>query len=245
MNRFYVPKENISGDIIRITDPDDARHFCKVLRIGKGEEVFISDGQGSGYIAAFDRESKGAALLVIRRREPVLERSRRPLSVTLACAVPKQAHFEDVIDKCTQLGVDRIVPLLTRRTLVSRDACLKKMSRWQRVRLAAAKQSGVLFLPELCVPLGFDEFLASTGAFDLKLVPNLSGETEPVERVVSSFNGRSIAVVIGPEGDFSPDEISAATHSGFKSVSLGESVLRVDTAAIALLGYLALRFPSR
>lgn len=241
MNRFYVPKENIGDQMIRITDADDVRHFCKVLRIGKGEDVFISDGEGGGYVASFEQEKKGEVLLAIRRREPALSRIDRPLAITLACAVPKRSHFEDIVDKGTQLGVDTIIPLVTKRTMVSLAECKKKADRWQRVCVAAAKQSGVLFLPQLKSPVLFPDLLKDASAYDLKILPNLSQRSVTLPAAAAGLKGPRVLVAIGPEGDFSPDEIESAIASGFIGVSLGASVLRVDTAAIAVVSYLSLR----
>lgn len=241
MNRFYVPRENIGAEVIRITDADDVRHFRKVLRIEKGEDVFISDGEGGGYVAAFEQEKKGEVLLAIRLREPVFSRRDRPLAITLACAVPKRSHFDEIVDKGTQLGVDTIVPLVTKRSLVSLEECRKKADRWQRVCVAAAKQSGVLFLPQLKAPVMFEDLLKDAQRYDLKILPNLSQRSLSLSQAAASCRGSRILVMIGPEGDFSADETRAALASGFLGVSLGASVLRVDTAAIATLSYLSLR----
>jgi 16S rRNA (uracil1498-N3)-methyltransferase len=238
MNRFYVEKEHIDKDSIRVVDADDVHHLLKVLRIRHGEELFVSDGCGQGYVAVFERDDKNTAFFSIKEKLPLQKREDRPILLTLACAIPKVAKFEEVVDKGVQLGVDAIVPLLTERTRKDEEDYLKKIVRLDRIRRTAAKQSGALFLPELHRPVTFDGFISQLSKFDLCLLPNLSVKTKLIKDVLADFKGRRLAVMIGPEGDFSPREVEAALRAGCVDVSLGESVLRVDTAAIAVMSFI-------
>ncbi len=241
MNRFCVDKTDIGPKYIDITDAKDVHHLTRVLRVGVGEDVFISDGEGAGYIATLDTAA-ARARLAIKERLPVRRRQERPVRLTVACAVPKAAHFEEVIDKGTQLGVDAFVPLLTERGLLDEAVCLKKMPRWQRVRQAAVRQSGVLFMPDLAVPVALKDFLPRLGDYDLKLLPHLSEQARHLTDVFQGFERGRVVVLIGPEGDFSQDEVQRCLDAGCAGVSLGSSVLRVDTAAIAVASYVRLRY---
>ncbi|MGE5279657.1 MAG: RsmE family RNA methyltransferase [Deltaproteobacteria bacterium] len=242
MNRFTVDKKDISGDAVVISEPQDVHHLTRVLRVHPGEDVFISDGAGAGYVTTLVSAGRAEAHLAVKERLPVRRREEERLRLTLACAVPKASHFEDIIDKGTQLGVEAFVPLVTQRSLVDEAACLRKMPRWERVRRAAARQSGVLFLPELAAPVAFTDFLPRLASFDLKILPHLAAQTRSLADACDGFARGRVAVLIGPEGDFSPAEVRAALDAGCRGACLGCSVLRVDTAAIAVASYLRLRF---
>jgi len=242
MNRFTVEKGAIGPDRIDITDAQDVRHLTRVLRVRAGEDVYISDGDGAGYVAALEQATPARARLLIKERLPVRRREERPVRLTVACAVPKAARFEEVIDKGTQLGVDAFVPLLTERGILDEAACLRKVPRWERVRLAAARQSGVLFIPTLAAPVTFEKFLPQLREHDLKVLPHLSETSRSLENVFQGFERGRVVVLIGPEGDFSRDEVRRAIDAGCAGVSLGCSVLRVDTAAVAVASYVRLRY---
>src|SRR5512135_2274132 len=203
MNRFYVNARDIdrSARVIRITDPRAIHHMSRVLRLRQGEEIFVSDGEGGGYVAAFPAVVEEELVLPIVRIQPRRRREDRRLRLTVACAVPKYAHFEEVIDKGTQLEVDEIVPLITDRTMVTPAAVIKKRGRWERLMLAAAKQSGAIFLPSLRGPVSFEVFLRELGGFELCLLPHLAELTKTLPQVLSGFAGGRLCVMIGPEGD--------------------------------------------
>ncbi|MDD5573938.1 MAG: RsmE family RNA methyltransferase [Candidatus Omnitrophica bacterium] len=242
MNRFYVPKENIGGGMIRVTDRDDVRHLTKVLRVRPGEHVFISDGEGRAYVAVLEGADARCASMKIKETLAEKVREQSLWRLALAVAVPKSTRFEEVVDKATQLGVDEIIPLITERTLVTGARVHHKMERYRRVMDAAAKQSGALFLPCLQEPVEFDVLLKErAGSYDLRLLPNLSSNSVALKDIFSRFSGGRILACIGPEGDFSPAEVDAALRAGFQGVSLGDSVLRVDTAAISVAAFIRIQ----
>jgi len=245
MNRFFVEKRNIGKEVIKITDSDDVHHLARVLRLCPGEDVFVSDGEGGGYITEIEKIDKNSVILNIKNAQKRMQKSDRNIIVTLACAIPKNARFarfEDIVDKATQLGVSEIVPLLTERTLIEKGAFDKKRERLRRIIIAAAKQSGVLFLPELRETASFETLIGRLGQYELCLLPNLSHRSHNLKKVVSGFKGKRILVLIGPEGDFTRHEIRVALSSGCVGVSLGDSVLRVDTAAISVMSFLRLYY---
>ena len=242
MNRFFVEKGQIGKETIDICDSGDVQHLVRSLRVKKGEELFISDGEGTGYIAQVTQVSKHRVSLKIKTTLKKCSRDEQQIKITLACAVPKGVRFEEVVDKATQLGIDEIIPLLTERTFIKKDAFDKKRDRLQRIMTAAAKQSGALFLPHLREVVYFKDFIKEVGPFDLCLLPNLSERPFSLMKAVSAFKGRRILILIGPEGDFSPQERALAFQMGCKGVSLGESVLRVDTAAIVTISFLKMFF---
>lgn len=241
MNRFFVPKSSITGSEIRITDQEELRHLGFVLRLTGGDELFVSDGEGGGYLAVVQDVRRDEALLTIKKAHKKIGRDEQKVRISLGCAVPRFTRFEDIVDKCTQLGIDEIIPLVTERTLLKKEAFDKKLPRLRRIALAAAKQSGALFLPLLGAAVMFHDFIAQSQAYNLKLIPNLSRGPLTLKNAVEHFQGGRVLVVIGPEGDFTAQELDAALGAGFRPITLGSSVLRVDTAAVACMGFLRLR----
>jgi 16S rRNA (uracil1498-N3)-methyltransferase len=242
MNRFYVSKDQIVKERITIHDRQDARHLIGVLHLKKGEELYVSDGEGSAYLCELDEAKRQSVILRIKKRLSRLARDQQKVLVSLACAVPKNTRFEEVVDKGTQLGVDEIIPLFTGRTVVKKEAFDKKRGRFERILLAAAKQSGALFLPHLRDSVVFHDLFKKTLDYHLMLLPNLSSKSKTFKEALQELKGRRLLILIGPEGDFSPEEIKEALKAGCQGVSLGESVLRVDTAAIAALSFVRLYF---
>ena len=233
MNRFYCPNPVVSQDTIIITDKDKAHHIKRVLCLRLKEKVLLFDKQGIEYHCVIKGLDEKVTLRVIKKILP--DKNNPGINLTLACAIPKKAKFDDIIDKLTQLGVDRIIPFISQRVVVKLD--LKKQearhNRWIRIAESASQQSQRNSIPLVDPVRKFDELLAISGDFDLKLIPTLGGVRKKLKDVLSlpAFN---MLVLIGPEGDFSEDEVRAAKDAGFIPVSLGELVLRVDTAAIAL-----------
>jgi len=242
MNRFFVEKSQIGKETIDICDASDVHHLVCSLRVKKDEELFISDGEGAGYMAQVTLVSRHRVFLKIKKALKKSGRDEQQIRISLGCAVPKGTRFEEVVEKTTQLGIDEIIPLLTERTFIKKDAFIKRMSRLQRIMTAAAKQSGVLFLPYLREAVYFEDFIKEAEHFDLCLLPNLSERPLSLKKAVASFKKGRILVLIGPEGDFSPREIDRAIKAGCLGVSLGDSVLRVDTAAISVLSFIKLFF---
>jgi 16S rRNA (uracil1498-N3)-methyltransferase len=150
--------------------------------------------------------------------------------------------MDAIIDKLTQLGVDRIIPMETSNVVVRLDAAKKatRLSRWRKISRSASKQSKRRCLPAIEPVSGLSSVLAAGVNYDLKLIPTLAGERRLLKDVVNSSNAGNILVLIGPEGDFTPEEVRLACGKGAVPVSLGDSVLRVDTAAIAITSYLKL-----
>lgn len=245
MIRYYVNKNSISQDQVVITDPDDVRHLFKILRVKSLDKIDVTDGEGGYYQTHVAVSTKEKIVLKIVKKNKSIKRGDLGVRVTLAAALPKLSRFEDIVDKCTQLGAEEIIPLITSRTLVDVEAYNKKAYRFQRIIATAAKQSGVLFVPKLSEPVEFRDLMDMAGSFDLALVPHLSDNRSELKDAVSGMpkkTGAKILVLIGPEGDFTHEEIEAAISHGFKGASLGASVLRVDTAAIAVMSYLRINF---
>jgi 16S rRNA (uracil1498-N3)-methyltransferase len=238
MNRFFAPSQNIIGDKIVICDKDQAHHIRDVLRLKAGNEIILCDERGNEYKAIIEKISEEGIEFKIKKRNKFIPGQR--IKITLACAIPKKSKMDDIIDKLTQLGVDRIIPLLTERVIVKLDKKKEvlRLTRWRRIALNSAKQSQRKQLPVIDSLKNIQEVLAED--FDLKLMPTLTGKRKTLRDAIAESNPKSILVLIGPEGDFTPEEVELAKKSGCIPVSLGDLVLRVETAAIAVVSYIRL-----
>jgi 16S rRNA (uracil1498-N3)-methyltransferase len=237
MHRFRVQVISDS-DLIVLQDADQVHHLKDVLRLTKGDEIIVFDDVGQECLCSINRFHDKTVTLSIKERKRISSISAK---LTIACALPRRG-MDDIIDKLTQLGVDTIIPMQTARVVVllepGRDQ--GKLFRWQRLAQAAAEQSQRSRIPIITAVTPFEKVIADSTNFNLKLIPHLSGERRTIAEVVNGTRATDIIVLIGPEGDFSPEEVDMATAAGYIPVSLGEQVLRVDTAAIAVAAYIKL-----
>ena len=241
MNRFFVEKISPKDKLIILSDYAQLHHLRDVLRIRLFEQVAVFDGSGNEYIAAVAEIGPEAVKLEIKERR----QAREPgVKITVACAIPKKVKMDDIVDKLTQLGVQRLIPLQTERVVVRLDKQkkLQRLSRWQKIALSASKQSQRSSLSEIDPITEFKDAVLAGSGFDLKLIPTLEGRRRSLKQVFSGFSGKieKVMLLIGPEGDFTPGEIALAKEAGFLPVSLGHQVLRVDTAAIASVSFIKL-----
>ncbi|MFH1640507.1 MAG: RsmE family RNA methyltransferase [Candidatus Omnitrophota bacterium] len=242
MYRFHSSPRNINSCEISIEDKNQLHHLRDVLRLKTNDKVVVFDDKGNEYNCLVKNLFNSKAVLEIKSRKTPSEEVK--VALTVACAIPKKSKMDDIIDKLTQLGVTRIIPLSTQRVVVKLDKAKEhlKLSRWQKIAMASAKQSQRAKLPIIEPIKDIKEVLRrNKEIFDLKLIPTLvdSGR-KSLKEVLGRTNPRSILVFIGPEGDFTPEEIDLAISSGCIPVSLGESVLRVETAAVAVASYIKL-----
>src|SRR3989338_3587997 len=244
MYRFYCPEADFSKPSIVITDPHEIHHIKDVLRLKKGSEVCVFNGKGGEALAMIEEVRDTAVRLQVRS---VREKGRpfdsaqgkegRP-RIILACAVPKKAKFEFILEKATELGVDVLIPLKTKRTEVifSGDRQRSKQERFQKVVQNAAKQCGRADIPHISRMTPLAEALKGLDPQGLAVIPSLNGQNPPIREVLNLHQKPvSVTFLIGPEGDFTPDEVALAREHGCIPVSLGPTVLKVDTAALAVL----------
>lgn len=238
MSRFFAPKENVKGDQIYI-DGQDARHIVNVMRLSPNDKVVVFDGTGKEYVG-FIKEIKPKRVLVeiVETRIPKKEKLT---SVTLAQAIPKKNKMDYIVEKATELGVDSIVPVMSERTVVRLDELKgdKRSERWQKIAKEAAKQCGRSDVPEIKPIMKFYNAVDAINDYDIALVACLSDGTVSIKNAIRGFEGLRILAFIGPEGDFTPDEIRmAGENKNCKFVSLGTRVLKSDTAGLYVLSIL-------
>jgi 16S rRNA (uracil1498-N3)-methyltransferase len=242
MHRFYLPPGSIRGDSLRL-DGREAHHALHVLRLQRGDLVTVLDGVGNEFLCAVENSSRHAVTLSVSLKNFT---PPPPCSITLLQAVPKGKTIESIIQKAVELGARRIVPLLTEHVVTrldDRDAADKR-AKWQQVAIEAIKQCGAAWLPEIETPTTLDQFLKRRDRYDLSLVGALQKERRHPRECFREFQAQhkrlpqSVGVWIGPEGDFTPEELEAIQASGALPISLGRLVLRVETAAIYCLSIL-------
>ncbi len=206
--------------------------------MAKGDKLEIFNGRGEeieGWIE--DITKTVVEVMVVERRKN--ENTGR-LRVILACAIPKKTKFEFIVEKCTELGVDEIIPMRTARTEViwKGDRQERKGARYESVAVNAAKQSARLTVPVIHRQQEFKNVIASFGPDALRIIPCLTGERKGLKETLQTMhNVQQVVYLIGPEGDFTPQEVEAALKAGFIPVSLGETTLKVETAAIMVVGF--------
>jgi 16S rRNA (uracil1498-N3)-methyltransferase len=244
MHRFYCPQKNIFKDKIIIDDLKELHHLKDVLRLKIGDKVTLFDEKGNEYICLIKEFKENLVILQILDKRSA---KTGKIKINVATAIPKKSKMDDIIDKLTQLGVDRIIPLETQRVIVKLDQN-KKISRhlrWEKIAQSAAQQSHRCTLPVIEPIRDIAEFLSDSAVYDLKLIPTLTGKRKNLKDIFAKTKAKNILVLIGPEGDFTPEEVTLAKKSACIPVSLGDSVLRVETAAIAAVSFIKLYFMHR
>lgn len=238
MNRFYCKFFQVQGNKIIILDPEQLHHLKDVLRFKAGNKAAIFDDKGNDYsVKLVDISEKQAEFLILKKESSL---NIRKTKIAIACAIPKKSKIDDIIDKLTQLGVDRIIPLTTERVIVKIDPAkgLQRLKRWEKIALSASKQSQRNNVPIVDPVTDFSQLIRQSQEFDLKLIPNLEGSRKTLKEIFAKTNPKSVLAIIGPEGDFTVKEIAEAIHAGFIPVTFGNQVLRVETACLYIASIL-------
>ena len=210
---------------------EDEKHIKTVLRAREGEEITLCDGEGMDYQCRIASLERGVLLDILSKE--VCETEPK-VKITLYQGLPKADKMELIIQKCVELGVDRIVAVSTERTIVKLDKKeAKKLERWQKIAEAAAKQSGRGKIPEIGQQvLKFKEAVAEAKELDGAIIPYEKEEETGIRQFVQGFKGESIGVFIGPEGGFAEEEIALAQDNGIRPITLGKRILRTETAGM-------------
>jgi 16S rRNA (uracil1498-N3)-methyltransferase len=241
--RAYAPAASADTTEIRLA-PEESHHLVTVNRCGRGDPVTAFDGRGHEWLTECTDASKSATVLRVKEARPARPRS---FEITLGQALPKGATMDDIVRQATEIGATRIVPLLSERTQVHLDGdrADKKVEKWRTGAIEAAKQCGNPWLPEITPLQAFSAFLASAGGYDLKLIASLHAGTTTLKKALATYSSkhghapRKVLWLVGPEGDFSPAEMTGAITAGCSPITLGPLVLRSDTAAVYALSILS------
>jgi len=231
--RFFISPGQIDGDMAAITG-DAARQMRNVLRLKAGDSICLLDGQGNELDARITALSAGlvSAEVLGSRKCP----GEPSLRLTLAVCLPKGDRIELIVQKCTELGISELIPVISERTITRIDPSKapERIERWRRIAREAAEQSGRGMAPEIRGMVGFADLVEPIGRLPLALLAWEDEGRTPLRNVLrANGSARSAMVVIGPEGGLTEDEVRLAVSAGARCVSLGRRVLRCETAAIA------------
>jgi 16S rRNA (uracil1498-N3)-methyltransferase len=224
---FYASPLAITGETV-VIQGDEFVHLSHVMRKTRGERIMVVDGAGKAYeVSIREMAGRRAVCSVLSVHAHLHERVR---AVHLGAAVLKNtASYDFLVEKCTEVGVSSITPLLTTRTIPRHS----RSERWQKLALAAMKQSGRCVLPHVGGLTSLEEFLERADPDALKIIAHEKTETGDLQGFVASAGtGSPVMICVGPEGGFTDDEAEAAIRRGFHPVTLGPARLRTETAAI-------------
>ncbi len=229
MARFFVSPANIEGESITITG-EDVIHITKVLRMREGDTFTVCDGQCGDYLcslAAADKSTVTARILEKKKNE-----AEPPVFLTLYQGLPKASKLDYIVQKCVEIGVSRIVPMQTERVVKAGEA---KVQRLSKIALEAAKQSGRGIVPEVGETVSFREAVLQAANADVALFPYECERENSLKNVLRDKTPTSVSVLIGPEGGFSDAELDFAKEKGLLVVTLGNRILRTETAGLVTL----------
>jgi len=244
MHRFYLPPEQCRDTSLLLTGRE-AHHALHVLRVQQRERVTVLDGAGHEFLCEVqDAKCQALQLVVVGKKTA----SPVPCPITLLQAIPKGKLFESIIQKATELGASRIVPILSERVVSKLDPedATSKTDKWRQIAIEAIKQCGSPWLPQVEPPLTPAQFVSRGEKFDLPFVAALEGERRHPREYFREFFATHKRVPastcgwIGPEGDFTPEEMNRIKGEGALPITLGPLVLRAETAAtysLSILNY--------
>jgi 16S rRNA (uracil1498-N3)-methyltransferase len=242
MHRFHLPPAESRGEQLTLSGRE-AHHAVDVLRIQDGERVVVLDGAGHELRCEVRRHQRDSVSLQVLERTAI---PPLPFSITLLQALPKGKIIESIIQKATELGAARIVPILSERvvTHLNAESAEAKAKKWQLLAIEAIKQCGNAWLPKVEGPLTVEKFIARHEQFELPLIGCLEPDSRHPRKWFREFIAarqrlpQSVCVWVGPEGDFTSAEYRAIKQSGALPITLGRLVLRTETAATYCLSVL-------
>lgn len=233
MQRITINPDQRVADRLHLTS-EQVHYLQRVLRLNSGDVFIAQNGQGQQWQSQLTDIPGQAKIL------SALVPSLKPASLELVAALPKTG-FDDVVRQATELGVTRIQPLISQRTLLNPSA--KKLGRWQRIAQEASEQCERGYVPRIAPPLKFTEWIndkhVATGNYFCVARVDGSGLLPCVQALLSDSPQQSIQVVIGPEGGWTPEEITVAIAHGYQTTSLGSGILRATTASLTALAIIS------
>ena len=238
MSKFFVNAQQIDTESKNICIVgEDVNHMKNVLRASVGSQVTLCDGEGFDYLGTITQIEKNKIL--VSYEDKIACDTEPQYAITLYQGVAKGERMDQLIQKCVELGITRIVPVLCNRTVVkfhSEKDAVSKVERWQKIAGEAAKQCNRGVIPEVCMPVGFSEAIAQAKDTPIKLIPYEEEKENTIKQFISSLEKPDeTAYFIGPEGGFAPEEVALACDNGFTPITLGKRILRTETAGPAVL----------
>lgn len=230
MSKFFVDKNQIIEDKIYL-DRENAKHILNVLRCKIGEKIEVSSGDGFDYLCEIE-EIKNKEVIV-KIIDCFGNESEPKTKITIYQGLPKGEKMELLIQKCVEIGVDKIVPVNTDRTIVKLSGKEdKKVDRWNKISESASKQSRRGKIPIIEKIVSFKQAIEICKENDINIIPYEKEKEKSLKSVIKQFKGEKIGVFIGPEGGFSEKEINMAIENNILPITLGKRILRTETAGM-------------
>jgi 16S rRNA (uracil1498-N3)-methyltransferase len=235
MHRFFIKQEDIYNDGITI-EGEDVQHISKVLRLKEGDKIVLCDQTGTDYNVAIESISKNTVKTTIIDKVP--SKGEPTIEVVLYQGIPKSTKMDLIIQKCTEMGITRVVPVFTTRTIVKLESEkdeAKKVQRWTKIAEEAAKQSARGIVPHIEMPMNLEQALMDSRKLDIVLIPYELEKDMSVKAALQGKTAKSVGFFIGPEGGFNAPEIVRAKQNNVIPVTLGSRIMRTETAGFAML----------
>ena len=242
MHRFFVEKDRIKDNTAVIVG-EDIKHIRRVLRLGIGDRVILFDKSGLEYYSTIRKVSLKALEVEIFKKK--LPQRESPLEIILAQGLPRLPKMDIIVQKVTELGVSKILPFHSHRSIakLSEEKSLKKVKRWQKIALEATKQCGRNSIPQICTPVDFAEITRINLRDGLKLILWEEESVFGLKQLLDAHPEKgAFLILVGPEGGFIHTEIKQARKEGFHVVSMGNRILRSETASISIISIIQHRF---
>lgn len=243
MPKFFTARENITDNEI-IIDSEDAKHIKKVLRLNVGDEITVCDGAGVDYLAQIKAIENDKIVCDINERHKC--DTEPEIFITLYQGLPKASKMDYIIQKNTELGICKIVPVKMSRCVVKLEneaAERKKTERWQKISYEAAKQSGRGVVPEIAMPVTIDEVIENIREDELVFAPYECEQETRLKDIAEASKGvKRISFIVGPEGGFDITEVEKLRNAGIRTITLGKRILRTETAAESVVSMLMYAF---
>ena len=231
MPRFFVSEQPENG--VLTLRGEDAHHAGRVLRLRPGESVTLCNGKGTDFDCSIETVEKDAVVCHVLDSHPAETEPRQQL--TLFMALPKSDKMDFIVQKAVELGAREIVPYLSKNCVSRPDKTDKKVERWQKIALEAAKQCGRGYLPAVGAVVSFEQAAEQAAQSQTALFFYENERQTGLHDALLDGVGETVSLMIGPEGGFAPEEAAFAAEAGLTSVSLGTRILRCETAPIAAL----------
>jgi len=237
MARFYIPQAKIEKGLLKV-EGSEVRHIRRVLRLKVGDRLVLFDGSAKEYEGIIVEESPSS---VVMKVENILSPAKEsPLEITLAQSLLKGEKMEYLIQKATELGIKKIIPFFSSRSvpLLDKSKKLRRYHRWEKIVIEACKQCGRIAVPRVEPLQNYSEMLTMASSEALRLIL-WEKEGQGLKEVLKGSKGRTeIFFVVGPEGGMSDEEVGEAQKAGFIPITLGKRILRSETAGLCLLSVL-------
>ena len=240
MNRFYVPFR--AGLKNLWIDSSESHHIVHVKRLKIGDNIIVFNGIGDEFEAEIEYIEDNRVKVKINQQKTISKESR--VGIDIAFAIPKGKRSHLLVQKCTELGAQKLIPINYARSVVKlKDDCSVKIEKWQKIAIEASKQCGRNTITEIGEVVNFDSILNTTDSYDLPLFACNQSDSDNLKNTLQEYpKPNKILSFIGPEGGFTSNEIEMAKKAGCKFVSLGRQILRVETAAIAVSAILSYHY---